>query len=327
MEKNYSLSFDSLDGLKREADLNAPSTVDFTDQVMHCIQQESIQATTYGLRRHKGTLIRFASIVIVIMLLSGFVYAASTGSLSIKDESGREVMKVISSLMKNQEHEIFISRIHQAVKDQLKPGEAAFILYEQEDIDAIRRHEMPMSYSVVNQAFSYSTMEELPSSSLGSIAQLKLPIDSMGETKLLNIEALSNRGVPPTDQPEKWVESIDLKSGLTYIYYKYNPIAGSYDTLRFNYLMSGEAYTLMVQSGELSQSEAIKVRDSHPSADRVYESRGVPVYRSIDSEGSFFIWLQPTEDEELICTLIGAGEAEKPLEFVTSFIEVNTTNH
>lgn len=328
-EKIYTPNSEPLKNIKRNAELNAPAFVDFSDQVMFRIQQESDEKLNYRVHRHTRAVFRFASIAMAIMLLSGFIYAASEGWLSIKDDSGREVMQVSSTLAQHSEHEQFIIRVHQAVKDQLQSGEAAFVLHDQAGIDAIRRNEMPMSYSSVNRGFTYMSMEDVSSNLLGPLSELKLPSDQVVDAKFMNVEVLANSGTPPTDDPEKWVEATDAESGSPYAYYKFktdDDVNLKYDTVRLNYQEEEATYTLMVHYGEFTPNEAIKVPDKNPSTERVYESHGIPIYHSEGDGEPFYIWIQTVEGESLIYTLLGEGESDKQLQFVKSFIEANASN-
>jgi hypothetical protein len=329
-EKIYTLNSEPLENFKRNAELNAPASVDFSEQVMYRIQQESAESLNDGARSHKGTVFSFALIALAVMLLSGFAYAASEGWLSIKDDSGREVMQV-SSTLEHSEQEQFLSRVHQAVKDQLQSGEAAYVIYDQVDIDAmIRSHVMPMSFGIVNRGFTYTSMEDISSRLIYPLSQLKIPSDQVVDAKFMNVEVLFNDGTPPTLNPEKWVEATDAESGSPYAYYKFKTdedVTLKYNTVRLNYQDEEATYKLMVNYVNSDPNKAVKVYDEHPSAERIYESHGIPIYHSKgDGEQPFFVWFQPVEGGSLTYTLLGEGEADKQLEFVKSFIEANASD-
>jgi hypothetical protein len=327
-EKIYTLNFEPLENFKRNAELNAPASVDFSEQVMYRIQQESAESLNDGARSHKRTVFSFASIALAVMLLSGFAYAASEGWLSIKDDSGREVMQV-SSTLEHSEQEQFLIRVHKSVKDQLQSGEVAYVIYDQVGIDGIRRHEMPMSFGIVNRGFTYTSMEDISSRLIGPLSQLKIPGDQVVDAKFMNVEVMFNSGTPPTLNPEKWVEATDAESGSPYAYYKFKTdedVTLKYDTVRLNYQDEEATYTLSVNYLNLDPNKAFKVYDEHPSAERVYESHGIPIYHSEGDGEPFFIWSQPVEGGSLIYTLLGEGEADKQLKFVKSFIEANASD-
>jgi hypothetical protein len=329
-EKIYTLNSEPLENFKRNAELNAPASVDFSELVMYRIQQESSESQNNGARSHKRTVFSFASIALAVMLLSGFAYAASEGWISIKDDSGREVMQVSSMLDQNLEQDQFLIRVHQAVKDQLQSGEAAYVIYDQVGIDGIKRYEMPMSFGIVNRGFTYTSMDDISSRLIGPLSQLKIPGDQVVDAKFMNVEVMFNSGTPPTLNPEKWVEATDAESGSPYAYYKFKTdvdVTLKYDTIRLNYQDEEATFTISVNYSNLDPNKAPKVYDEHPSAKRVYESHGIPIYHSEgDGEKPFFIWFQPVEGGSLIYTLLGEGEADKQLEFVKSFIEANASD-
>ncbi|WP_239614698.1 hypothetical protein [Cohnella mopanensis] len=329
-EKIYTPNYEPLDNFKRNAELNAPASVDFSEQVMYRIQRESEESINDGARSHKRPVFSFALIALVGMLISGFAYAASEGWLSIKDDSGREVMQVSSTLDQHSEQVQFLDRVHRKVKDQLQLGEAAFILNDQVAIDAIKRHEMPMSYGIVNRGFTYKSMQDISSRLISPLSELKLPGDQVVDAKFMYVEVLSNSGIPVPLDPEKWVEATDAETGSPYAYSKFKPaedVTLKYDTVRLNYQDEEAIYTLMVNYvKDLDQNVAVKIYDEYPSVKRVYESHGIPIYHSAGDGEPFFIWLQPLEGGSFSYTLMGEGKADKQLKFVKSFIEVNASD-
>lgn len=329
-EKNYTLNSEPLEHFRRNAELNAPAFVNFSEQVMNRIQQESAHSLNDGARNRNRTLFRFASTALAVTLLSGFAYAASTGWIRIKDESGREVMQVSSAFVQHTEQEQFIERVHQAVKGQLQSGEAAFVVHDQAGIDSIRSRVMPMSFSVVRRGVTYTSIQDVSSRFVGPLSELKLPDDQVVDAKFINVEVLPDTGTPSDFDPEKWVEAVDTDTGSPYAYYKFKTVEDvnlNFDAVRLNYQDEEATFTLMVNYAKIAPYEEIKVYDKTPSAERVYESHGIPIYHSEGNGEPFFIWRQPVEDGSLslIYILMGEGEAEKQLEFAKSFIEANAS--
>ncbi|MCR2805771.1 hypothetical protein [Paenibacillus soyae] len=327
-EKRYTPSSEPIENFKWNAELNEPSPVDFSERIMYRIQQEGAESLYNGARSRKRTVLNFGLIALAVTLLSGFTYAASAGWLSIKDDSGRGVMQVSSEFVRDPDRIQFLERVRQKVKDQLQLGESAFVVHDQAAIGAIKSYVMPESFSVVHRGVIYTSISELVSRLVGPLSEVKLPED-VADAKFMSVEMLPDTGTPSDFDPEKWVEAVDTETGFPYAYYKFKTgedVNLNYDAVRLNYQDEEAAYTLMVHYTMIPPYEQLTVYDEHPSAERVYEFHGIPIYHRASDDEPFFIWLQPFKDGSLVYTLLGEAEAGKQLEFVKAFIEETATD-
>lgn len=281
---------------------------------------------SYRPHRSKRMAIGIALIALSVVLLCGFTYAVTTGMLSVKDDSGHEIMRVKSpdfTPAEQKQNEIE-DRIMQTVKDQLEQGEAAFILMGQEAIDAIKRHEEPKTWTTVNRGYEYSSTQSIAPHLTGALKQLG---DQVMNAKITKVEVLHyhDLGTPNAVQlrPEKWVETTDSASGYPYAYYKLktdeNADISADDFVTFTYQNEGSTFTLKVSQIDYQWMD---IYDQSPSAERIHEVEGIPIYHSEGQDKPFLFWVQTVLGRQFEYTLESDANLKKQLDFAESVIKV-----
>jgi hypothetical protein len=326
----YSPDFEALERFKRSAERSSPEPIDFSEKVILRIQSESALNAPAMSQRRKRTAIAIASIALAVALLSGFTYAATTRWLSIQDKSGREVMLISRTDDTTYDPELAerYGRILDKVRSQLQAGEAAHILIGQEEIDAMNKWYAPKSWSIAMKGFTYSSTKALSAHLVGSMSQVKLLGDNIGDAKLAQVERMPNIGSPPI-QPDQWVEATDAESGEPYVYHKVTNIEqvnSVYDTVQFTYRDKKATYKLHVSSTEMRTAELF---DPSPSAERIHEVAGVPVY-SYERDGErapHLVWSQQVNGVSLLYFLDSpTANTKKQLAFAKSVIEATASD-
>ncbi|WP_127495904.1 hypothetical protein [Paenibacillus glycanilyticus] len=318
---DYSPGFEPLEHFKRDAERGAPAPVDFSERIMQRIELDSAGGSSYKAYKPKRMAIGIALIVLTVTLLCGFTYAITAGVLTIKDDAGREIMQVQSPEPIHAEQVELLDRIKRTVNNQLQQGEAAIIIMGQDDIDAVKRHEEPESYYPVFQGFSYSSTEDIPTRLVGHLNELKKLGDQVADAKLTEVELSPYLGHPNVLEPEKWVEASESGSGYPYAYYKLKPDDQAYmedAVLSLTYRKGDSTFRL---SGTYGEFTSVTVFDKNPSAERIHEVSGIPIYHTNGQDAPYLTWLEPVGDGELMYWLNSNADLKQQLRFAEAVIK------
>lgn len=274
--------------------------------------------------RNKRVAIGIALIALSVMLLSGFTYALTTGLLTVKDDHGRIVMQVQKPKIIPAEQTELEDRIKITIHDQLQPGEGALILVGQENIDAVRRYEEPKKYLVTYRGHDYSSTQDVSSRLVGHLSGMKKLGDRFMDARITKVEMVPYLGHPNAVPLDKWVEATDTASGNPYAYYKFNADERAYldDTvIIFTYEIADSTIKLMGNAGDFT---SMTVYDQNPSAERIHEVGGIPIYQIEGKEGSSLIWRQLGNGGELDFTLTSDADIKEQLDFAAAVIKATS---
>lgn len=281
--------------------------------------------------RQRRMAIGIALISLSVVLPCGFTYAMKTGVLSVRDDAGREIMRVKSpnpDLFPAEQSELE-DRIKKTVEDQLQRGEAAFILMGQEAIDAVKRHEEPKMWSTVNRGYVYSSIQSISPYLTGALSALNQLGDQVMDAKITKVEVQHSHdlGTPNAVQlqPEKWVVTTDSASGYPYAYYKLKTdehanISGS-DTVKLTYQNEDSTVTLMATQIDYGW---VEINDQNPSAERIHEVGGIPIYHSKGQDKPFLFWVQTVHGKQYEHTLESNADVKKQLDFAEAVINATS---
>ena len=287
--------------------------------------RRSVGYPSYRPRRPKRMAVGIALIALTVVLLCGFTYAVTTGVLSVKDDAGREIMRVKSPDAIPAEQMELEDRIKKTVEGQLQRGEAAFMLMGQEAIDAIRRHEEPKTWITVNRGYEYSSVQAISPYLTGALRSLNQLGDQVMDAKIAKVEVQHGHdlGTPNAVQlqPDKWVVTTDSASGYPYAYYKlrtdeHAEISGS-DFVKLTYRTEDSTFTLMATQIDYGW---VEINDQNPSAKRIHEVEGVPIYHSKGQDKPFLFWVQTVHGKQYEYTLESDADLKQQLDFAKTVI-------
>lgn len=302
----YSPALDALDQFKRDARDRAPAPVDFSERVMESIRLDAadLPAPPGIVRKRKWKITVIACIVLTVALLSGFTYQASKNFLSVTDKSGREALRVHNDTYytptpvteESKAYSKIADRIVDTVRNRLLPGEAAEIIIGQKDIDLLRNYEAPKTSSYwAERGFTYTSIARLAPHLPDSLSSLKTLSDKVNGARLEKAELWADFQPPAFYQPDQWADGVDEESGTPYVY----DMVGRRDyedwvgNINFTYKKGGNTYIV----GVISQPRAFaEIIDSYPSAVKVHELAGRPVY----NDNGALTWSEPTDVGGLI---------------------------
>ncbi|WP_123042861.1 hypothetical protein [Cohnella candidum] len=275
--------------------------------------------------RQKRVTIGIALIALSVMLLSGFTYALTSGLLTIKDDNGRVVMQVQkpNTIIPAEQKELE-DRIRKTIHDRLRIGEGALILVGQQNIDAVRRYQEPKRYLSTYRGHEYSSTQDVSSRLVGHLSGMKKLGDRFMDAKISKVEMVPNLSHPNAVPLDKWVEATDTASGNPYAYYKFNADERAYldDTvIIFSYRSADSTFRLMGNAGDFTSFE---VFDQNPSAERIHEAGGIPIYQIDGQNGSSLIWRQLGHDGELDFRLTSDADIQKQLDFADAVIKATS---
>lgn len=325
----YIRDCEALDYIKKNADLNDPAPVDFAEHIMLRIRLETEQtASVFSRRRRRATFA--VAIAISVALLSGFTYAASNRWLSIKDDSGREVMLVKKGEVSDPATDARNHRIATSVENRLKSGEGAHLLLGPEAIYALTNYDPKAFDNVIYLSNSivatYKTTKELAphlDSMHGKLDPLTALGDQLGDTKLVQAELIDELGKQgPPLEPAQWVVETDAVTGYPYAYHEYTATNSNglyYNAVKYTYKNKEAVFTLFVMDQTM-----LYFTDDNPSADRIHEVSGTPVYSFDDSNGwiSSLTWSQSNKSEGLTYMLESTpANTKMQLKFAKAVIE------
>jgi hypothetical protein len=279
----------------------------------------------YRTHRQKRITIGIALIALSVVLLCGFTYALTTGLLTVKDNAGHEVMRVKSPEPSDTipaEQQELEDRIKKTIHDQLQQGEAALILLGQGNIDAVKKHEWPKKYLSTYRGQNYSSTQDISARLIGHLSGLKKLGNQIMDAKLTTVEMVPYLGTPTAVPLDKWVETTDTASGHPYAYYKFNADERAYlddGVITLTYQNEDSTFKLMGFAGDFT---SLTVYDQNPSAERIHEVGGIPIYHI---EGQDLIWRQPVKGGgELDYMLKSDADIKKQLDFAETVIKATS---
>lgn len=306
-----------LDQFKRSAERNAPEFIDFSERTMNQLKTDhdltGSSVSSIRIRKQNRTAFTLAAIVMSVVLLSGFTYAAVEGWLSLKDRNSNTVMHVIQTDLKVPEQD---DRIMNTLRSKLNPGKAATVIFGQEAIDAVKRGELPTSSSTIVRGFSYPSTHALAPQLRDLMSNIQLPNDTIQDASLTEVELVPEANIPKSDQ---WIEATDAATGYPYAY----QTGGVTDKITFvilHYKDGNTTYRLSIGS---SQESTIRFFDSSPSSSQIYNVAGTQIYNFIDKDSNddSLIWSQQVSGGSLVYSLLSTPvDLKKKISFAKAVI-------
>ncbi len=318
----------------RLAERDAPAPVDFSASVMSRLAEggNTVKAGRPDRRRFRSKRPAYAVLLaaLSIVLLSGIAYAATkTDWFVIRDDSGRELMKV-KGYEQLSEAAIIADRVQETVTTKLSPGETALLLIGQDDIDQYMRAGMVTNGTLyhASRSLTYNSLEELLSRLTGELKRVSvmLPGDTVGDAKLAYVELIPDLSTQDPIPSDQWKRDADPESGTPYAYHVFpvdqDPFPADRVSLRFTYEDGGITYRLgVVYAHGLGD---ITLYDTDPSIDRVRKVEGVPVYER-NEKNQRFTWTVPSKEGGLLMLLDSPqADSKQQLSFAEAVIQATS---
>ena len=286
---------DILDQFKQTARRNEPALIDFSERIMSRIAHESGATGRERARvRRRGRAAYLAgAVVLSVLLLSGFTYAAYEGLLFLKDRYGNTVMQVNSTNWEvPEEHQ----RIMDSLKARLNPGESAVIVFGRKAIDAVKRGEPPQSTFTVVRGKVFPSVQALAPHLRGALAGMQMPADVMQGATLFEAELVPEAGTSVIPEPDRWIEASDAETGEPYAY----QIGNASETAKFATFRYRDGETVYELSIGSSSQPTLQFYDSRPSKDQIEEIAGIQVYHYKNKSENILIWSRQTENGSFV---------------------------
>ncbi|MCK9859018.1 hypothetical protein [Paenibacillus sp. ATY16] len=143
----------------------------------------------------------------------------------------------------------------------------------------------------------------------------------VADAKLTKVELSPYLGHPNVLEPEKWVEASESRSGYPYAYYKFKPDDQAYmedAVLSLTYRKGDSTFRL---SGTYGEFTSVTVFDKNPSAERIHEVSGIPIYHTNGQDTPYLTWLEPVGDGELMYWLNSNADLKQQLKFAEAVIK------
>ncbi|WP_169082286.1 hypothetical protein [Paenibacillus sp. PL91] len=315
----FSRKVEVLDQFKRSAERNAPEFIDFSERIMNHFKTDhdltGCKVSSIRIRKRNRTAFTLAAVVMSIVLLSGFTYAAVEGWLSLKDRNSNTVMHIIQTdLQVPEQHD----RILNTLRSKLNPGESATVIFGQEAIDAVKRGELPTSSSTIVRGFSYLSTHALAPQLRDVMSNIKLPSDTIQDANLTEAELVPEARIPKS---VRWIEATDATTGYPYAY----QTGGVTDKITFVMLHYKDGDTTYRISIGSSQQSTLQFSDSSPSSSQIYNVAGTQVYNYKDSKDDFLIWSQQVSGGSLVYSLMSTTvDLKKKISFADAVITAYT---